>query len=77
LRILALVVGLLGVAGAALLFPKDVSTLQDQPLQILAVFSSLFVGVLLALIAYGLAELFTGWGGLAADIRSIKRERSE
>jgi hypothetical protein len=77
LRILALVVGLLGVAGAALLFPKDVSTLQDQPLQILAVFSSLFVGVLLALIAYGLAELFTAWGGLAADIRSIKRERSE
>ncbi len=77
LRIMSLVVGLLGVAGAALLFPKDLSTLQDQPLQLLAVFSSLFVGVMFALISYGLAELFTAWGGLAADIRSIKRERSE
>jgi hypothetical protein len=77
LRIMSLVVGLLGVAGAALLFPKDISTLQDQPLQLLAVFSSLFVGVMFALISYGLAELFTAWGSLAADVRSIKRERLE
>jgi hypothetical protein len=77
LRIMSLVVGLLGVAGAALLFPKDLSTLQDQPLQMLAVFSSLFVGVMFALISYGLAELFTAWGSLAADVRSIKRERLE
>ncbi len=77
LRIMSLVVGLLGVAGAALLFPKDISTLQDQPLQLLAVFSSLFVGVMFALISYGLAELFTAWGGLASDVRAIKRERLE
>jgi hypothetical protein len=46
-------------------------------LQMLAVFSSLFVGVMFALISYGLAELFTAWGSLAADVRSIKRERLE
>ncbi len=77
LRIMSLVVGLLGVAGAALLFPKDITTLQDQSLQLLAVFSSLFVGVMFALISYGLAELFTAWGGLASDVRAIKRERLE
>jgi hypothetical protein len=77
LRIMSLVVGLLGVAGAALLFPKDLTTLQDQPLQLLAVFSSLFVGVMFALISYGLAELFSAWGSLASDVRAIKRERLE
>jgi hypothetical protein len=77
LRIMSLVVGLLGVAGAALLFPKDMTTLQDQPLQLLAVFSSLFVGVMFALISYGLAELFSAWGSLASDVRAIKRERLE
>lgn len=77
LKIMSLVVGLLGVAGAALLFPKDITTLQDQPLQLLAVFSSLFVGVMFALISYGLAELFIAWGGLASDVRALKRERLE
>jgi hypothetical protein len=77
LRILSPLVGLLGVAGAALQFPTDLAKVSENPLQLVAAISSLFVGVMLALIAYGLAELFSAWSGLAADVRSIKRERLE
>jgi hypothetical protein len=75
LRILAPLVGLLGVAGAALLFPMNIDKVSENPLQLVAAIASLFVGVMLALIAYGLAELFTAWSALAADVRSLKREK--
>lgn len=73
LRILSVFVGALGVAGAALLLPKDLGLISENPLQAVAAFSSFFVGLILALIAYGMAELFTAWSGLASDVRSLKR----
>ncbi len=77
LKGLAPVVGLLGVASAALQFPTDSTKWGENLLQVVTAVSSLVVGVILALLAYGVAEFFTAWGATAADVRSIKRERLE
>ncbi len=77
LKGLAPVVGLLGVASAALQFPTDPAKWGENLLQVVTAVSSLVIGVLLALLAYGVAEFFTAWGSTAADVRSIKRERLE
>ncbi len=77
LKGLSPVVGLLGVASAALQFPTDSTKWGENPLQLVSAASSLVIGVVLALLAYGVAEFFTAWAGTAADVRAIKRERLE
>ncbi len=77
LKGLSPIVGLLGVASAALQFPTDSTKWAENPLQLVTAASSLVIGVVLALLAYGVAEFFTAWGSTAADVRSIKRERLE
>jgi hypothetical protein len=77
LKGLSPIVGLLGVASAALQFPTDPAKWGENLLQVVTAVSSLVIGVVLALLAYGVAEFFTAWGGTAADVRSIKRERLE
>jgi hypothetical protein len=73
LRILSPLMILLGVACAALQFPANFETDSSHLLQLVIAISSFFVGLVLALIAYGLAELLSAWGSLAADVRSLKR----
>jgi hypothetical protein len=77
LKGLSPIVGLLGVASAALQFPTDPAKWGENPLQVVTAVSSLVIGVVLALLAYGVAEFFTAWSSTAADVRSIKRERLE
>lgn len=73
LRILSVFIVLLGVAGLALQLPTTFDTSFDNLKQLVIAFSYFFVGLILGLIAYGLAELFTAWSILATDVRSLKR----
>lgn len=73
LRILSVFIVLLGVAGLALQLPTTFDTSFDNLKQLVIALSYFFVGLVLGLIAYGLAELFTAWSSLAADVRSLKR----
>ena len=73
LRILSVFIVLLGVSGLALQLPATFDTNIENLKQLVIAFSYFFVGLILGLIAYGLAELFSAWSSLAADVRSLKR----
>jgi hypothetical protein len=77
LKGLSPIVGLLGVASAALQFPTDSTKWAENPLPLVTAALTLVIGVVLALLAYGVGEFFTAWGSMAADVRAIKRERLE
>ncbi len=73
LKILAIPLGLIGIAAGALSVPAT-----DNPsiLQWLQVVGFIVGGITIALISYGIGDLLAIWASMAADVRSIRRNQT-
>ena len=73
LKILAIPLGLIGIAAGALSVPAT-----DNPsiLQWLQVVGFIIGGITIALISYGIGDLLAIWASMAADVRSIRRNQT-
>jgi hypothetical protein len=73
LKILAIPLGLIGIAASALSVPATDNT---SPLQWLQVAGLFIGGISAGWIAYGIGDLLAIWGSMASDIQTIRRSQN-